>query len=87
MQFLPPFPLSPPISSFLLPLSLSPPHSLHLSLLHNPSSSLSPCSYNRVMILFSVVFLSASLLLTQLCGSVGFILAHCVNMATRILHW
>ena len=44
------------------------------------------CSYNRKMLFFSAVFLSASLLLTRQFGSVGFVLANCVNMAVRIAH-
>ena len=39
-----------------------------------------------MMLVFSVTFLSASLLLTRLLGSVGFVLANCVNMTIRILH-
>jgi oligosaccharide translocation protein RFT1 len=42
--------------------------------------------YNRMMLVFSVTFLSASLLLTRLLGCVGFVLANCVNMTIRILH-
>eukprot|EP00731_Ephydatia_muelleri_P003795 Em0001g3795a len=42
--------------------------------------------YNVTMLVFSVVFLSASLLLTKFSGSVGFILANCINMACRICH-
>lgn len=39
-----------------------------------------------MMLLFSVVFLVASLLLTRLLGSVGFVLANCINMTIRIIH-
>ena len=42
--------------------------------------------YNRKMLLFSVIFLFSSWLLTQWLGSVGFILANCLNMAARIVH-
>lgn len=54
----------------------------------NDTLSLSPSlsSYNRVMLLFSVVFLLAAFILTQFYGSVGFILANCVNMSIRIFH-
>lgn len=38
------------------------------------------------MLMFSLVFLGSSLLLTHVFGSVGFILANCINMAARILH-
>lgn len=38
------------------------------------------------MLLFSLIFLSSSLFFTNLLGGVGFILANCVNMATRIAH-
>ena len=38
------------------------------------------------MLMFSFLFLCSSLFLTQLFGSVGFILANCVNMAGRIIH-
>ncbi len=44
------------------------------------------CRYNRAMFVFSGIFLVASFLLTKLLGSVGFILANCVNMFFRILH-
>ena len=40
--------------------------------------------YNRMMLIFSLLFLSASYFLTKLFGSVGFILANCVNMMARI---
>ncbi|XP_053375538.1 protein RFT1 homolog isoform X2 [Mercenaria mercenaria] len=42
--------------------------------------------YNRKMVVFSVIFLLSSLILTAHLGSVGFILANCLNMAARILH-
>ncbi|XP_033746742.1 protein RFT1 homolog isoform X2 [Pecten maximus] len=42
--------------------------------------------YNRRMVLFSLAFLGASLLLTNQFESVGFILANCINMCTRIAH-
>lgn len=42
--------------------------------------------YNRIMLLFSVTFLAASWILTQMFGSVGFILANCLNMLLRIAH-
>ena len=38
------------------------------------------------MLLFSFVFLGSSLLLSRYIGGVGFILANCINMATRIAH-
>lgn len=50
---------------------------------HSPSSS---PRYNGTMLVFSAVFLCASLLLTKTFGSVGFILANCINMAARIVH-
>ena len=49
-------------------------------------SYFSPSRYNRVMVVFSAVFLGAAIALTQLWGSVGFILANCINMFTRIVH-
>ena len=39
-----------------------------------------------MMLVFSLVFLTASYFLTKLFGSVGFILANCVNMAARIFY-
>lgn len=42
--------------------------------------------YNRFMVAFSVIFLLSSLVLTRYLGSVGFILANCLNMAARITH-
>lgn len=38
------------------------------------------------MLLFSFVFLGSSLFLTRYVGGVGFILANCINMASRIVH-
>ncbi|KAB0793628.1 hypothetical protein PPYR_13248 [Photinus pyralis] len=42
--------------------------------------------YNYIMVLFSITFLFISYLLTSICGSVGFILANCINMTARIVH-
>lgn len=42
--------------------------------------------YNRKMLLFSVLFLISSWMLTRWLGSVGFILANCLNMGARIAH-
>ncbi|XP_005103879.1 protein RFT1 homolog [Aplysia californica] len=42
--------------------------------------------YNKKMLLFSGLFLFSSWLLTQWVGSVGFILANCLNMGARIAH-
>eukprot|EP00795_Rhopilema_esculentum_P014780 gene14780-5886_t len=42
--------------------------------------------YNHYMVAFSLVFLVASLGLTKGFGSVGFILANCINMGLRIIH-
>ena len=42
-------------------------------------------SYNYKMMVFSVVFLAASWYLTIL-GSVGFVIANCLNMLLRIYH-
>ncbi|KAK6989439.1 Oligosaccharide translocation protein rft1 [Biomphalaria glabrata] len=42
--------------------------------------------YNKKMLLFSGLFLFSSWLLTSLIGSVGFILANCLNMVARIIH-
>ena len=42
-------------------------------------------SYNYKMMAFSVVFLGASWYLTVL-GSVGFVIANCLNMLLRIYH-
>ena len=39
-----------------------------------------------MMLVFSIVFLAASLLLTRLVGSAGFIIANCISMTIRILH-
>jgi hypothetical protein len=38
------------------------------------------------MLVFSLLFLTAAWLLTKKLGSVGFILANCVNMTLRIIH-
>ena len=42
--------------------------------------------YNHYMVVFSLIFLVASLGLTKGFGSVGFILANCINMGLRIIH-
>ena len=42
-------------------------------------------SYNYKMMVFSAVFLGASWYLTVL-GSVGFVIANCLNMLLRIYH-
>ncbi|KAH9492269.1 Oligosaccharide translocation protein rft1 [Bulinus truncatus] len=42
--------------------------------------------YNKKMLLFSGIFLFSSWLLTTCIGSVGFILANCLNMIARIVH-
>lgn len=42
--------------------------------------------YNQKMVGFSALFLVSSLLLTRYFGSVGFVLANCLNMGTRIGH-
>ncbi|CAI9741091.1 protein RFT1 homolog [Octopus vulgaris] len=42
--------------------------------------------YNNMMLIFSVSFLTASWLFTHYLGSIGFILANCLNMFLRILH-
>ena len=42
-------------------------------------------SYNYKMMIFSAVFLGASWYLTIL-GSVGFVIANCLNMLLRIYH-
>ena len=42
-------------------------------------------SYNYKMMVFSAVFLAASWYLTVL-GSVGFVIANCLNMLLRIYH-
>ena len=52
----------------------------------NSCNRLGLLRYNRAMLVFSGVFLVAAFLLTRLFGSVGFILANCVNMAIRIYH-
>lgn len=38
------------------------------------------------MVVFSIMFLIISYLLTNIFGPVGFILANCINMAARIAH-
>ncbi|KAL1494506.1 hypothetical protein ABEB36_010093 [Hypothenemus hampei] len=42
--------------------------------------------YNYLMVIFSILFLLISYILTNILGPVGFILANCVNMTARILH-
>lgn len=42
-------------------------------------------SYNHKMLLFSVILLGSSLFLTQIFGSVGFVLANSINIGCRIL--
>jgi hypothetical protein len=42
--------------------------------------------YSRYMVVFSAVFLCASLLLTKLLASFGFIFANCINMVLRIVY-
>ncbi|PIK45196.1 hypothetical protein BSL78_17955 [Apostichopus japonicus] len=42
--------------------------------------------YNKKMLLFSILFLISSWYLTKTIGSVGFILANCLNMSARISH-
>ncbi|XP_011674796.1 protein RFT1 homolog isoform X2 [Strongylocentrotus purpuratus] len=42
--------------------------------------------YNTKMLGFSIVFLTSSWYLTKTIGSVGFILANCLNMLARIIH-
>ncbi|KAH3887483.1 protein RFT1 homolog isoform X2 [Dreissena polymorpha] len=42
--------------------------------------------YNQKMVVFSILFLLSSLFLTRHFGSVGFILANCLNMTARIVH-
>lgn len=42
--------------------------------------------YNYIMVIFSAMFLLIAYILTSICGSVGFILANCVNMTARIVH-
>ena len=44
------------------------------------------CRYNHKMLLFSAIFLVSSLGFTHQFGSVGFILANCLNMGARIIH-
>lgn len=38
------------------------------------------------MVVFSIMFLIISYVLTNIFGPVGFILANCINMAARIVH-
>lgn len=42
--------------------------------------------YNGLMVVLSCVFLFLAWLLSRAIGSVGFILANCVNMFLRIAH-
>lgn len=42
--------------------------------------------YNGTMLVFSVVFLCASFIFTKYFGSIGFVLANCINMSCRIMH-
>lgn len=42
--------------------------------------------YNHVLVIFSVVFLTLSYILTIIFGPVGFIIANCINMIARIGH-
>ncbi|XP_056649138.1 protein RFT1 homolog [Diorhabda sublineata] len=42
--------------------------------------------YNYLMVIFSVMFLLISYILTYIIGPVGFILANCINMTARIVH-
>lgn len=42
--------------------------------------------YNYVMVIFSIVFLLISYVLTYVLGPIGFIIANCVNMLARIIH-
>lgn len=42
--------------------------------------------YNKKMFVFSFIFLASSYYLTNSIGSIGFIIANCFNMATRITH-
>ncbi|KAL3273755.1 hypothetical protein HHI36_015183 [Cryptolaemus montrouzieri] len=42
--------------------------------------------YNYKMVLFSVLFLLVSYILTIVFGPVGFIIANCINMSARIIH-
>ena len=43
-------------------------------------------TYNRLMVVLSITFLSSAWLLSSLLGSVGFILANIINMSLRIMH-
>jgi oligosaccharide translocation protein RFT1 len=42
--------------------------------------------YNGLMVILSCMFLFLSWILSRSVGSVGFILANCVNMILRIIH-
>ena len=44
------------------------------------------CRYNQKMLVFSVLFTTTAWFLTKQIGSVGFILANCLNMLLRIAH-
>ncbi|KAF7488314.1 Protein RFT1 -like protein [Sarcoptes scabiei] len=41
--------------------------------------------FNKKMLMTSIIFVTSSLLITSLIGSVGFIVANCFNMITRII--
>lgn len=43
------------------------------------------CRHNYLLTVSSVLYLTASYVLTQMCGSSGLVLANCVNMAVRIV--
>ncbi|XP_060521470.1 protein RFT1 homolog [Cylas formicarius] len=42
--------------------------------------------YNYLLVIFSILFLLISYVLTNILGPVGFILANCLNMLARIVH-
>jgi oligosaccharide translocation protein RFT1 len=42
--------------------------------------------YNGLMVILSCMFLFLSWMLSRSIGSVGFILANCVNMILRVIH-
>jgi len=42
--------------------------------------------YNRLMVLISAIFLGLSWFFSLIFGSVGFILANCINMSLRVAH-
>ncbi|XP_019849739.1 PREDICTED: protein RFT1 homolog isoform X2 [Amphimedon queenslandica] len=42
--------------------------------------------YNKNMLVFSLIFLSAAVVLIKLFGSPGFIIANCINMSARIIY-